>query len=299
MRNASLRVIAVGLAVGLWFFVNAGQHEAEMTLQIPVVYRGLPPGMMIVNTHPDFVSLQIDGPRTLLSLLDPGRLALKLELGGVSPGQADFKIGPEMFHVPRQTNISGIMPAEIRLDIDEVATRDVNVHPVLIGKPSDGYRIAAVEVNPDKVSVSGPKRVLAALDKIDTEPLDPRDYAKEPRDVRLVLPSGVLKVSTDQVLAAVRVQEIMASKEFRGVEVRVKDANFRFRVDPSRVNVMVRGPEREIARLSLEGVVYIEARGAAPGIYELPVQVDVPGGVADVHPVPEKVKLRVFAQKAG
>src|SRR5436309_10420692 len=82
-QNLGLRIISLLLAVGLWLFVNAGQHSSVESFNIPVSYRGLPPGFVITNEHPDFVKLQLSGPETLLSLVDPGRLMLKLDLSGV------------------------------------------------------------------------------------------------------------------------------------------------------------------------------------------------------------------------
>jgi len=255
---------------------------------------------MITNPHPDFVDLQIAGPRTLLSLLDPGRLGLRLDLRGVTPGQADFKIGPEMFRIPRQTIIDRISPAEIRLDIDQNVTRDLRVHPVLTGIPPDGYRVTAVEVYPLQVSITGPRKDLEKLDKIDTEAFDLRDVSgNTSRELRLVNPGGLLKTSTDHAMTTVSVQEVLTYREFRGVQIQVKDAGFRFKIDPRQVTLTLRGPVRQLARLNPSGMVYVDARGAAPGVHELPVQVALPDGLALVHPVTEKVRLRMFAQRAG
>ena len=99
LRNFALRAISVLIAVGLWLFVNAGQHEAQTSLLVPVEYHGLPTGLMVVNRRPDFVSLSISGPRTLLSLLDSSRLTVHMDLSGIGPGQADLKITPDMFRI--------------------------------------------------------------------------------------------------------------------------------------------------------------------------------------------------------
>src|SRR5262249_40857508 len=114
-RDLGLRAIAMLLAIGLWIFVNAGQRGALVEMHLPISYRSLPIGLAIVNQRPDFVQVEIRGPRTLLSLLDPDRLTLRLDLSGVTSGQAVFKIGPEMFNVPRQTDVVRISPSQIVL----------------------------------------------------------------------------------------------------------------------------------------------------------------------------------------
>ena len=76
-RNLGVRAIALLLAIGLWFFVNAGQRGALAPMRVPISYRGLPAGLVIVNQRPDFVQIEVRGPRTLLSLLDPDRMVLR------------------------------------------------------------------------------------------------------------------------------------------------------------------------------------------------------------------------------
>src|SRR5260370_2945836 len=71
-RNLGLRAIALALAVGLWFFVNAGQRGALAPMRVPISYRQLPSGPVIANQRPDSGQTQVPGPRTLLSLLHPG-----------------------------------------------------------------------------------------------------------------------------------------------------------------------------------------------------------------------------------
>jgi YbbR domain-containing protein len=299
-RNPALKATALLVAIGLWIFVNAGQREAQSTIQVPVKYRGLPPGLMIVSPHPDFVALEVSGPGTLLSLLDPGRLALKLDLNGVVPGQTDFKIGPQLFNVPRQTSIDRITPAAITLEIDRVTTREVPVHAVFKGPPPAGYAIGDIELKPAAVTVSGPQRAISQLDQIDTEPIDISSATNDlNKSIELNPPGGLVRMAEEVVEARVAIHELLTDREFRGVQVAVREANFKYRVQPRQVSVTVRGPARRLSSLSLDGVVFVNAQGAAPGIHELPVQVELPGGIEVVRQAPERVKLRLSAEKAG
>src|SRR5579863_563233 len=79
-RNAGLRLLSVALAVALWMLVNTGERGAVVQLTVPISYRSLPPAMVIVNRPPDFVRIDVTGTRRLLSLVDPERMTLKLDL---------------------------------------------------------------------------------------------------------------------------------------------------------------------------------------------------------------------------
>ncbi len=299
-RNAGLRAIALGLAIGLWMFVNAGQHEAQISLDVPVSYRGMPRDTMIVNQPPDFVQLQISGPRTLLSLLDPGRLELRLDLAGVNPGQVSFRLNPEMFNVPRQTNVTQISPSQIVLDVDRIAVRDVPVHLDVVGPVEKGFTIGAIELSPPTIAVRGPGREVSRLQRIDTEPFDVKGLTGEVNSaVSLVMPPDSVKLSAREVEARVKFDEVLGEREFRTVEVKVRAPDHKFRLYTQGVNVTVHGPVRKLSSLSLAGMVYVDAKGQQPGTYELPVRVELPDGFQVVRATPDKVRLRILGLKAG
>jgi YbbR domain-containing protein len=299
-RNAALRVIAVTLAIGLWLFVNTGQHEAQTSLEVPVSYRRLPPGMMIINQHPDFVEVVVSGPRTLLSLLDPGRLELRLDLTGVSPGQASFRISPEMFNVPRQTSVARVSPSQIVLDIDRITTRQVRVHLNLIGATAKGYRVAEVSVRPATVTVTGPARDISRLDAIESEPFDLKSTSEAVEgEADLVIPPGPIKVSAGQVEVRVSVEEAMGEREFKTVDVQVRDPEGKYQLYTRHVAVTVHGPVLKLSRLSLDGMVYVEARDVEPGVHELPVQADLPDDMQVLRYSPDKVRLRILRAREG
>ncbi|MGH7935361.1 MAG: CdaR family protein [Candidatus Binataceae bacterium] len=297
-RNLGLRLISVLLAIGLWVFVNAGQHGSMASLQVPISYRDLPPGFVIVNPHPDFVKIQVSGPRTLLSLIDPGRLTARLDLTGVGVGQASFKLGPDTFNVPRQTNVTSISPSQIVLDIDKIVTRELPVHLDLAGKVASGYKVASTSLVPPTAEIRGPSREVSRLDNIDTEPCTVSGANSEVScEVGLVTPGSTMKLDTDAVNAKVTVAPLIADREFHGLPVEVRDSGYKFRIEPRHINLTVRGPAPALAKLDLRGSVYVEANGIAPGNHDVPVQVDLPDGVELVRQSPEKVKLRMYRQK--
>jgi YbbR domain-containing protein len=297
-RNMGLRVISVLLAIGLWVFVNAVQPGSVQTFHVPVNYRGLPPGFIITNQHPGSVTIQVTGPRTLLSIIDPDRLTLKIDLNGVGVGQASFKVVPEAFPVPRKTNVESISPSQIVLDVDKIIAREAPVHLALTGKVADGYKITQTEIVPNAVRLRGPSKELAQIERVETEAFDVAGLSAEAsRDLPLVAPGGMVRVNPTQVTARVVLAEVIGDREYRRLPVQVRDSGYRFNVIPQRINLTVRGPRLKLGKLDLRGAVYVEADGMPPGYYDMPVQVTLPDGVELVRQTPEKVRLRMFHGK--
>ncbi|MGA8057617.1 MAG: CdaR family protein [Candidatus Binataceae bacterium] len=298
-RNLGLRAIALLLAIGLWFFVNAGQRGVLAPMRVPISYRQLPAGLVIVNQRPEFVQIEVRGPRTLLSLLDPDRMLLRLDLSGVTLGQAVFKIGPEMFNVPRQTDVTRISPSQIVLDIDRIADRQIPIHVNVQGQPAAGYRVASAKANPPAATVRGPSRFVFHADSVQTSPVEVNGAkADVAQPVSLAPPSDRVTITGPQAAEAmVSIDEIIADREFRGLAVEVRDTDYKVKTEPQHIAVTVRGPVNQLSGLNLHGSVYVTAEDVEPGLRDLPVQIELPDGIQLVRATPDNVRVRIYRQK--
>jgi len=295
--NIGLRILAVVLAIGLWIFVNAGERGSVESLTVPISYASLPQGMVMVNHPPTQVKIEVTGPRTLLSLLDPERLTLKIDLRSVEDGQSEYKIYPAMFNVGRNTAVTSISPDSLSLDIDRQVTRDVPVHLAVEDNVAPGYTISSVDITPPNVTVVGPSRYVSPLTSVNTEPIDLKGLtADTSRSVEIVAPDPSLGLSTGHVDARVNVTEAITDREFHS-EVEVKDSDFKYRVEPKQVTLTIRGPALKLKGLTPKGLAYVDADGLAPGSHELPLQVTVPDGMQLVRQSPDKVRLRMYHEK--
>ncbi len=300
-RNFGLKILSLLIAIGLWSFVNAGQRSAIESMQVPVSYRGLARGLVIVNRPVDFVKIQVMGPRTLLSLLDPERLTVKLDLASIGPGQASFKITPAMFDVPRQTTVTSVSPSDVMLDVDRIVRRDVPVRLTLEGTVAKGYAVQAMEVQPHTVRVIGPSRYVDALEAIRSDPIDVTGaVADVDRVVGLVSPTdpGVI-LSMVKAEAKINVVQKVTDREFRNLDLQVKDTGYKYRIKPKTGSVTLHGPELKLEQLSSDGLLYVEAKDLGPGVHFIPVQVNLPDGIELVRQSPQKVKLTIYREKTS
>jgi len=299
-RNMALRLLSLAFAVGLWLFVNAGQHGSLQTFTAPLLYRGMPPGFVITNQHPDNVHVQITGPRTLLSLIDPTRLAQRVDLTGVGVGQMQFRITPEQFVVPRGTNVTSVTPSQLTLDVDRIVERTVPVKLALAGNVAEGYEIKSESVAPTTVTIKGPSREVARIDSVTTEPFSiDKANADDSGTVDLSAPPGSVRLENEAVTAEVSVGPILVQKQFRDIPVEVRNSIYRNRIAPARASVTLHGPVLVLNALKPQSLIFVDADSVPPGIYDLPVQVNLPDGVDLVKQAPGKVTLFVYHHKLG
>jgi YbbR domain-containing protein len=255
------------------------------------------PGLIIVNHPPDFVKIDVAGPRTLLSLLDPERMTVRLDLANVPPGHSDVKLSPSMFSVPRQTSVTRITPDDVHLDVDRMVVRELPVHLDVDGQPGPNHEITAIELRPPAVAVSGPSRYVVALQKIDTEPLELKGESSDIVASLGLMSPGKVHLGINRVAVRLDIAEIIANREFKGVPVEVRDTDFKFRVSPRKATITLRGPAAKLDGIDLKGLVYVDAKGEDPGPYDLPLQVNLPDGMQLVKQSPDRVKVRIYREK--
>jgi YbbR domain-containing protein len=296
-RNMGLRMLSVAIALGLWMFVNTGEHGAIDQLTVPISYRLLPPAMVIVNRPPDFARIEVTGSRRLLSLIDPERITVKLELRKVALGQNDIKLDASMFDIPRGTSVTQISPSAVTLDVDHIVSREVPVHLVIDGKPVPGHTIASAEVRPSAVTATGPSRFVAPLAQVNSDIFDVSGLAGDAeRTIALAELGAPVRLSSMEVDARVNIVEQMADKQIRA-DIDVVDSRYKFRVEPRTASVTLRGPMLKLQSIDSKGLMFVDAKGLEPGVHEVAVQVRLPDGAQVVDQAPAKVRLRTFHDK--
>lgn len=300
LRNAGLKLLSLVIAAGLWFFVNAGERDAEMAVQVPVELRNRPPNVMLVSPRVDFIDLVVSGPRTLLNRIDPERMSIALDLHGIRPGPAVFRILGETLDLPRGVTIVRMTPSELTLEFAAVMRKRVPVHVAFSGKPPAGLLVTDTRVAPESVEVVGPAADVAVLKSAETAPLD---LAGAPpglleRDVSLAVPGDYVSFSAALVHVQVRLDEPERTRTLANVPIVVRPGEYRSQATPAAAQVTVRGPQSAIDALEMDhGAVYIDAAGREPGTYREAPAVDLPADVELVKVEPATVALRVLRQK--
>ncbi len=301
-RNLALKLLSLAIAFSIWFFVNFGERDTEETLKVPLELRNIPAHLMIASPRVDFIDLRVSGPRALLGRIDRNRLAMMLDLGGVRPGPAVFRLDTDALSLPRGVKVQRITPAQVTLELERVGHKSVPVHLRLTGKPPAGLQVVDTKVAPETVQVSGPVSDVEDVQAASTEPIDIRNAGSGTieRELALDPPSEYLAFSANRVAAQVRIEEVPVTREFKGVEVQVRNAALEYRVRPDHLRVTVRGPRRLVDNLELDaGAVYIDAEGVTVGDYLLKPTVDLPSGVQLVSLEPARVELALWKAKAS
>lgn len=300
LHNAGVKLLSLVIAFGLWFFVNTGERDTEMAVQVPVELRNRPANVMLVSPRVDFIDLVVRGPRTLLNRIDPQRVSITLDLHGVRPGPAVFRIMGDTLDLPRGVTVVRMTPSEVTLEFAAVMRKRVPVHVAIAGKTAANLRVTDTHVAPESVEVVGPAAEVGALKTAETDPVDLTDAPAGllEREVPLDVPGEFLSFSAALAHVQVRLEEPERTRTLAGVPIVVRNAGYQTSVAPAKQQITVRGPQTATDALELDhGAVYIDADGREPGTYQLTPAVDLPAGIELVKQEPAVVALRVLRQK--
>ena len=169
--NLAPKIISLSLVLVLWGFL-AGQQRAEMWLTVPLEYRNMPASTEITGDLVNKVEVGIRGPRGMISGISPEQVRAYVDLTQASRGLNYVRLTSENVKVPLGTEITKITPSSVRIRLENVKTRSVQVKAHFVGKLPSPLRLKSIGVDPPFVLLQGPESVLAKVKEVPTEPID-------------------------------------------------------------------------------------------------------------------------------
>lgn len=294
-------LLALVLASGLWFFVNAGARTSERTLRVRLDLIHIPAGMVITSTVPDYVEVRVSGSGLMLSSIDAKNLRTSLDLAGVRPGVATYTLNAKDFALPRSVEVNRVTPSRVSLSVDRVVRRKLPIRIDDRGELEPGLKIVELQLLPDEVSVSGPRARVSGLTEVTTQALDRTTLQPgvNERTLDLLAPAALVQLRRPTVVAQVVVEREVAERVFEDVPLEMKSGEG-WTVVPDRITVVVRGPAVEIGAFELApGAAYVDAATlAGREAVEVRPLVTLPPGYEALRLDPPIVTLEPTAERA-
>lgn len=282
-EHVGFKVLALLLTLTVLLLVGSSDEEREISVRVGVAYV-LPEGKVLVSERVDEVRVQIKGPWRRIKRFDERELdQITLDVSKIRGGEVT--ITPSLVRVPEGLKVTSIAPRAVRVAFEDKIAKEVEVLPVIVGRPAHGYAAVpgAMVANPAKVVVRGPRGVVSAMSQVRTQDIavDGRSRALA-AEVTLLPPEGVDVDWKGTVEVAVPI----AGRWIGTVAVAVVGDGVdpgRLAAAPREVEVELIGAREAIDRLVADGVhptVKVGPGAATPAGVAGTVAVDrVPSGV--------------------
>jgi YbbR domain-containing protein len=169
-HNLTLKLTSLLLAVALWLAVSSSP-PSEIALTVAIIFRNMPADLEISSKDIPRVQIRVRGPERMVRRIQSSDLQAEIDLAGMKPGEHTFDL-TRAIGVPQGLRVAQVVPSEVHVEFDARATRDVIVRPRVVGSFATGYRIGNIHADPQRVTISGPRKEIDSVDSAITDPID-------------------------------------------------------------------------------------------------------------------------------
>jgi len=172
LHNFWLKILSLLLATGLWMAIAPDQEPAEVAVRVPIEFQHVPPRLEISSITIPEAQIRVRGPERLIRELRSADIHAELELADAKPGERTFDLTAQQIRHQRDLHVVQVVPGQVHLSFDTRLTRDVEVRPRVTGNFLAGEQISKVLVDPERITITGPKHHVETMDAATTDPID-------------------------------------------------------------------------------------------------------------------------------
>src|SRR3954471_20173065 len=131
LHNFGLKLISLALAVALWLAVS-GQAPTEVAVDVPIEFQNIPANLEIGSENIPRAQVRLRGPERAINGLRAADVRAAIDLTGAVRGQHTFALTQNVSYPP-ELKVTQVTPTHLQLTFDTRLTRQVAVHPRVVG----------------------------------------------------------------------------------------------------------------------------------------------------------------------
>jgi len=239
-----LRMISLGLAIILWYFVG-GEDIVNKNVMVPVEVINLPRDLVISNQFKKEIEVSVSGPRSLVLDMGKGSISRQIDLEKATPGTMVLENSNDVIAVPRGVKVLRIQPKSVILSLDKLIQKQFPVNPVTSGELAADYILKNIRMEPDSISITGPQTVLEKFEVLRTKVIDIQGLKKSSEiQVPLELdPVFVDLIGATTITASLEIEVETVQKTIPGFVITVEKDGVVQRVTPATVAITAALPK--------------------------------------------------------
>jgi YbbR domain-containing protein len=202
------KLIALGISALIFYYVNSLSF-VEQSFTLPIQYRNLPVGEVIVEPTEEKVTIHVKGRAEKVRELETGRSIMPVvDLEHAVLGISNYRIELEI-NTPKPDMTFNLSREFVPVKVDQTMSATVPVKPSLVGTPREGFLVDEIQLDHKQVIVSGPSEtVLLATNGVETSPIDISDVTNDlEQNAELRLPENLELLTRDPIRIRIRVTQ--------------------------------------------------------------------------------------------
>jgi len=251
--NFSYKLLALILALFVWFLARKSGEPIQMSFYAPVVFKNVSPLFQVTSEPPQ---INIVAHTNSRESFNPQEIQAVLDLDNAQEGVLSYVLTENNILSPVKVKITRINPSQISVRIEELIEKTFSIKPRYQGTPKKGYLLGNIKIVPDTLNMRGPRSVLEKIDHISTHEIELEDIKESlTMRVELELPRGNVQIidqNVDFYSAEVTINSLPIKKRFDNVPVYLRNMDYVSVINPNTFNVFVEGSEDLISEIDLE-----------------------------------------------
>ena len=295
-----LILLSLALAFVSWQRIHRTIGYETTLSQIPIELIA-PEGWSLLSSSLDDVSITLRGSQEEIRLLNKDNLRVIIPLPEPNTqNEATIRFSNTHLLNPSNARLIRFNPPQINVSFDQTAETLLPVKASFTGNLREGLEIVQATCKPAGVQVRGAKKIIDALERIETKPITlDRRPASFMETVGLALPDTPgISADTQRIDVRIEIKEQIRTRQFLHIPLRVLNAPNKgssIALVPETINLTLSGAQQRVDRIRPENITaYVRCDQLdASTTYDLPVQVDLPDGIILNNTEPSVVKVSI------
>ena len=251
--NVYFKVLAVVLAVFVWFLARKSGEPIQMSFYAPVVFKNVSPSFQVTSDPPQVNIVVLTNSR---DSFNPQEIQAVLDLDKAQEGTLSYVLTENHILSPVKVEITRINPSQITVRLEELIEKSFSIKPRYQGTPKKGYLMRDIRIIPDTLTMRGPRSVLENLEHVSAHEIELEGLNESvTMRVDLDLPTGNVQIidqDVDFYSAEITIDSLPIKKRFSEVPVFLRNMDYVSVINPGTFNVFVEGPEDLIQELNMD-----------------------------------------------
>lgn len=162
-RNLPAKIIALIVAIVLWFFVMSEQNPAiENNFTVPLEVHNVTEGYTL-NYKKDSVKIKVKAPRSMFAMASDKEFRAFMDLSGLEEGKHAVKVQTIL---PQGFELVTVSPETVMVEIDKIIEKDIRVDIAFSGTPESGVTVGSAVPERGVVVVEGPRSEIETVSRV-------------------------------------------------------------------------------------------------------------------------------------
>jgi len=295
-----IKIVCIALAIILYtLFRSNTLTERQITVSLRVL---TPEGFVASSEYPGAINVMLRGDEDELENILEEDIEAYINLTPY-PEEGEYQVPVELRKKGSALQPEALelrpRPRVLTVSMEPRTIRSLAIEPRLYGSPSLGYELTQFFVSPSSVTAVGPRSQMTPLSKLTTELIDLSGRSDDfSITTRIVLPSAQIDIPGGQVVefrGVVNESAIIQTFENREVVILDLPQNLRITNTLPPVSLTVQGNQLLVENTRPQDMTfYVDGSVIqSPGTYILPLNIDIPPGLAVLQILPREITVLV------